>query len=823
MVKMYIPKEFIENIKEKITKSDEEYMLESLTGAIDRIQKTFPRYGSFLMEFVQNADDAKSQSLKIEILQNSIKISNDGIPFTEENVKPICKVGRSSKSPEDFIGYLGVGFKSVFLISDCPEIYSGNFRFKFDKNSWDNPTNIPWQVIPLWIEESLIDPNSNYKTIFNLPLKNVKLIEVLKEEVAPDHLNDRILLFLRNIRKIEIIDHNQNITRVIAKSLFCKTSEYEIYSVNESINEDYENQDFWLIFRSTIPVPDDVKEDFVTKEWERENVEKREVVAAFKLDEEQNLIKEEKGTAHIGVFSFLPLKEVESGLNFLMQADFLTTPGRGELARESLWNNWLANEIYNLIIEKCLPELLEHEKWKLNVTKILMSGEGGHELFNENIKKPLKLYLENNPVLIAEDGSTIRAKAAVSIPTNLKKLLSDSDLTILYPGKKILNQNCSVPWEIDTYIESEPTFNASSGLSEKMDELLNMKKDEHDIEFFVNFYYKYLVDYKNSTRNTLSKLKSHNIVLTNDWNLTNVHSTYINNDKIEIPEKIEGSLKIIHPNLSQDSEILELFKVLDVEILSETHIQSIIKTKEIPQLSEKWTSLSENEKIAKTKECKKLYEDRQINAKDLGFLELMSKNNEWLKAEDLTFSKEYNPHHKIEELYTRALLTHEDLQRLDIKFLNAAYIMDIEENEQESWYNFFNDLGLEKNLNTDNIVERIGINTALEFEKFKNRDAKELTRSEESGGYDIESNSRERLIEVKGRKDSSPKIWLTHKQIIKANEEGDKYYLYAVRDALKYPILSEIKGLKLLDVDYSMSIDFNKWKELSEEDFQPSL
>ncbi|MCK4937642.1 MAG: DUF3883 domain-containing protein [Methanosarcinales archaeon] len=822
---MSASKEFIETIKEKIIKSDEEYILDSLTGAIDRIQKTFPRYGSFLMEFVQNADDANSQSLKIEILQDSMKISNDGIPFTEENVKPICKVGRSSKTPDDFIGYLGVGFKAVFLISDCPEIFSGNFRFKFDKYNWDNPTNIPWQVIPLWIEESLIDQNSNYQTIFNIPLKDVKLIEVLKEEVAPDHLNDRILLFLRNIRKIEIIDHNQNTKRVIVKSLFCKTKEYEIYSVNETINEDPKNQDFWLIFRSTIPVPDNVKEDFVTKEWERENVENREVVVAFKLDDGNNLIKEEKGTAHIGVFSFLPLKEVDSGLNFLMQADFLTTPGRGELARESLWNNWLANEIYNLIIEKCLPELLEHEKWKLNITNILMSSEGGHELFNENIKKPLKLYLENNPVLIAEDGSTIRAKEAVSITTKLKKMLSDDDLTILYPGKKILDQNCSVPYEIDYYIEREPTFNASSGLSEKMNELLNIKKDGRDIKFFVDFYHKYLIDYTNSTQNTLNKLKSHNIVLTDDWNLINVHSAYIyiNSDGVKIPDSIEGSLKIIHLNLSQDSEILELFKVLDVEILSETHIQNIIKIKEIPQLIENWTSLSENEKIAKTKECKKLYEDRQINAKDLDFLELMSKNNEWLKAEDLTFAKEYKPQHKIEELYKRALLTPEDLQRLNINFLNDVYIMDIEKNEHESWYDFFKNLGLEKNLNTDNIVERIGINTALEFERFKNRDAKELTRSEESGGYDIESNSRERLIEVKGRKDSSPKIWLTHKQITKVNEEGDKYYLYAVRDALKYPILSEIKGLKLLDVNYSMSIDFNKWKELSEEDFQPSI
>jgi len=132
------PKEYIENIKTEQLKSNKEFILDSLAGAIDRLQKAFPRYGSFLMEFVQNADDAKSQSLKIEILTDSIRIFNDGDPFSEDDVKSICKVGRSSKTPKDYIGYLGVGFKAVFLISDCPEIYSGDFLFRFNKNAWDD-------------------------------------------------------------------------------------------------------------------------------------------------------------------------------------------------------------------------------------------------------------------------------------------------------------------------------------------------------------------------------------------------------------------------------------------------------------------------------------------------------------------------------------------------------------------------------------------------------------------------------------------------------------------------------------------------------------
>ena len=264
---MPTPREYVENIKNRQISSDKEYGLDSLAGAIDKLQKAFPRYGSFLMEFVQNADDAKSQSLKIKISQNAIKIFNDGLPFSEEDVKSICKVGRSSKTPKDYIGYLGVGFKAVFLISKCPEIYSGDFRFKFDKDSWDDPAHTPWQVIPLWIDDSQGELSGKNKTIFNLPLKEVKLMEKLREEVRPEHLSDRILLFLRNIKEIEIIDDTQNFKRRIVKSEFSKKSGYEIHQIQEYENDILKNQGYWLIFRSVCEVPKEVKEDYLTKEW----------------------------------------------------------------------------------------------------------------------------------------------------------------------------------------------------------------------------------------------------------------------------------------------------------------------------------------------------------------------------------------------------------------------------------------------------------------------------------------------------------------------------------------------------------------------------
>lgn len=155
----------------------------------------------------------------------------------------------------------------------------------------------------------------------------------------------------------------------------------------------------WLVFRKLCDVPIDVSEDYVTQEWERGNVKKREIILAFKLNDKNELEKVE-GTAHVGAFSFLPLKEEKNiGLHFNFQADFMTAPGREVINRETNWNKWLAKEILTTIIDICVPAFLQDEKWKYTFTEVLHPGVGGHELFDQYIKQPLSEYINNQPVL----------------------------------------------------------------------------------------------------------------------------------------------------------------------------------------------------------------------------------------------------------------------------------------------------------------------------------------------------------------------------------------------------------------------------------------
>ena len=67
--------------------------------------------------------------LQIRINKRRVMISHNGRGFDENDVKAISGI-RSSKKPErGFLGYLGIGFKSV-LVTDRPEIYFKRLPFQ---------------------------------------------------------------------------------------------------------------------------------------------------------------------------------------------------------------------------------------------------------------------------------------------------------------------------------------------------------------------------------------------------------------------------------------------------------------------------------------------------------------------------------------------------------------------------------------------------------------------------------------------------------------------------------------------------------------------
>jgi len=67
----------IEEIQRSYTVG-ESRVLDTLTGAMQIVEKMFTRSGHFILEFIQNAEDARAKRVKIVFEDGVIKIFNDG-------------------------------------------------------------------------------------------------------------------------------------------------------------------------------------------------------------------------------------------------------------------------------------------------------------------------------------------------------------------------------------------------------------------------------------------------------------------------------------------------------------------------------------------------------------------------------------------------------------------------------------------------------------------------------------------------------------------------------------------------------------------------
>lgn len=115
---------------------------------VDKVLARYPKEFTVFRELIQNADDAQAKSVEIEFQTkeylvtdegtahvNDLKmiqlarwvLRNDGDPFTGKDWERITNIADGNPD-ERKIGAFGVGFFSVFSVTDCPVIISGDTR-----------------------------------------------------------------------------------------------------------------------------------------------------------------------------------------------------------------------------------------------------------------------------------------------------------------------------------------------------------------------------------------------------------------------------------------------------------------------------------------------------------------------------------------------------------------------------------------------------------------------------------------------------------------------------------------------------------------------
>jgi hypothetical protein len=285
----------------------------------------------FLEELIQNADDnvyADDVEPQLEIGYNDdhIRIDCNEVGFSRENIDAICKVGQSSKKHAGEgafkqTGEKGIGFKSVFRVAQTAWVASGNYTFKFDTNE---PFGDLGMIHPVWATFPAARRPGWTSILLNLRAQTHH--PRLRDEILAglQHLDPRILAFLRKLRRIAVTINSQTqpgihgfeLGRVIRME---GDQEVMELSRNEVVSR-------YLLHKHTAPnLPRDSR---------RGNATDSDIHVAFPIDGNDNPV-----ICSQQVYSFLPVGDF--GFNFLLQGDFILTANREGFQTDNEWNTTL--------------------------------------------------------------------------------------------------------------------------------------------------------------------------------------------------------------------------------------------------------------------------------------------------------------------------------------------------------------------------------------------------------------------------------------------------------------------------------------------------
>ncbi len=828
-------REHIESIQRDYLGSSESVRA-NLAQALGLVKKSFERRGHFLLEFVQNAEDAGARRLKAVLRGGSLVVCNDGRPFSREDVVAICSIGRSSKDPREYLGYLGAGFKSVFLISSSPHVVSRPYRFKFDRDYWGqqgyDPGKVPWEITPVWLErvpEEVSGEAEAWNTCFLVPV-DPPWIGTVRREL--EGLDPHLLLFLRNLREVELSwDGGARVLRREGKPP--RTREpFEEYVLVEGGGR----VERWVVFRKVVEVPREVREDPVTREWGRDAVERREIAVAFMVDEKGDIAYLRQGGVKFGVFSYLPLREEEYKIWFLVHADFLVTPGREVMHQEAKWNKWLLDELYRFVVETIIPYFKSHPQWRYSIPRVFHGRAPG--IVGDHLVKKLREELKRGDYIPDALGDHVSKDRAIKVDGKLLGLLG-AELVEKLTGKRPVHPYAWLPEELVPKAEVRSALDLLKHVDESsVEQLARSPLGRKLLEALAKEWSALPESSKRIARDEYADRTWKWVLDEQGQTVPRSEVVYVAPESLEelAKKELPGRYRFLHPEQRTEPVLRYLREIGKVVELRPEDVRGEIEKKGIERLLEVFASPSASyrDKVDALEKLKRAYDEKILeDPKRLeGKVRVPTKSGKWLNPRRVLLSSEYEPEEDVERLVREGLLDWRDLEFLDPVFVNGASRAEV-----ARWREFFEKLGVGERFRQERsrAIERIAVLVARRYEievcGVPASDVREVARSEERG-YDIESkmlNGGTKFIEVKGSSEVEPGITLTSNQFLLLIEKPEQTFVYIVTNALRSPELHVVPGssfkdaLERGDITFRVEIPYGQWSEMEVKDQERDL
>jgi hypothetical protein len=359
----------------------------------------------FFYELLQNAEDTGATKISFYLFAKRLEIRHNGRPFNAEDIRTICGLIKSTKEDNlTKIGRFGIGFKSVYVYTRAPEIYSGEEAFYIENYFKPRPL-------------SNSGLSSKDETLFVLPFNHDKIsAEEAFQKIAGrlKNLRSRTLLFLKNLKEIswKIEDKCEGFYLRETSSFLDVEGVRRVNILWEAGSKN--GEEAWLLFERLLKQEGD----------NLSNGRTLRVETAFRLGQ-----RKETGGEKIvpvdgaGLVVFFPT-EKDTCLHFLIQGPYQTTPARDNVPQDNERNKKLIQETA-LLVAEALVQIKEMGLLTADFLDVLPQKADFPEemgIMFRPILAEVRKALQNEALLPAADGRHVPVGQALLAGT--KALLS---------------------------------------------------------------------------------------------------------------------------------------------------------------------------------------------------------------------------------------------------------------------------------------------------------------------------------------------------------------------------------------------------------------
>ena len=377
------------------------------------LARLYDKQTHFIFELLQNAEDALarrkewegSRAVRFDLNETSLRVSHYGDPFNKDDIQAICDFDESTKEFNE-IGEFGIGFKSVYEFTNCPEIHSGSVNFAIEKF-----------VMP--VEVLAIDRQTD-ETVIQIPFKDIDADDSANDKIVAGlkSLGASSLLFLREIEEIAWSVKGGVSGQYLRESKKVAPGVRRVTIIGEQEGE-RETDEEWLVFSSPVTTEDGKQ----TKPVE---------IAFSCVEDEESKSPRIRRVEHPPLVVFFPTA-VETRLGFLIQGPYRTTPSRDNIAKDDDWNRRLVKQTASLL-RKALCWLRD-ESWL--DTDALQCLPLDSSKFENTMFVPIfegaKIALLSESLLPRSGGGYVAAKhARLGGTQELRELFNPTHLAALY-------------------------------------------------------------------------------------------------------------------------------------------------------------------------------------------------------------------------------------------------------------------------------------------------------------------------------------------------------------------------------------------------------